>query len=351
MLSLRSLGLRLSKHRILLSASFVGLALIIGLLLYGTFFQHNAIQSPIQLVITDASLSQLGNGTVTSMVAVRNSGTQTVSVTGRFDSFLIPPLSFTPSSIAPGEVSTGVASASWTVAQFDGTGGYMTVANSASLNPSAFTLEMGFRYNSFSPDQQMITGKGSAGADSFYFYSYRSANNINDFVLYNNNTRYDHSLGDMFVLGKWYDVAFVVDGTEIIAYVNGQVSYKWLDPVTFGGNSQNLTIGKCSCGGYFFNGDVAFERVYSRALSSTEVLQNYDSPTPLTAGLVMWLSPGHTAGNMVADQSGASNNATVYGPITFLPPTIPCDTYLLTLVATNADNAQDSISSGLRLNC
>jgi len=345
------LDLRLSKHRILLSASLVGLALIIGLLLYGTFFGEIPTQNPVQLEITDATLSQLSNGTITSAVSVRNSGTQTVSVTGRFDNFFIPPLKFTPSIIGPGEFSKGVASASWAVAQFDGKSGYLEVQNSASLNPSVFTVEIAFRYNSFTPDQQMITGKGSSGGDAFYFYTYRSANNINDFVIYANNTRYDHSLGNIFVIGKWYDVAFVVDGTSISAYVDGQFSNRWVEPLTFGGNSVNLTVGNCLCGGYFFNGSIAYERLYDTALSSTDIRQNYNSTSPLTNGLVMWLSPNNTEGKTVADLSGRGNDASVHGMVSLLPPTIPCDTYVLTLVATNTDGAQNSISRGIRLNC
>src|SRR5205807_4913731 len=101
------------------------------------------------------------------------------------------PLSFTPAQIGPGETAVGVATISTKVADFSGFSGYLDVPNAPSLNPSTFTVELGFRYHGYDPDQQMIFDKGAAGPDGVYFYNFRSVNNVNDFVVYENNSRSD----------------------------------------------------------------------------------------------------------------------------------------------------------------
>jgi hypothetical protein len=258
---------------------------------------------------------------------------------------------FTPNTIRPGETALGVADTSLYVAKFDGLSGYVSVPNSPVLNPSELTVETRFRYNGYVPDQQMIFGKGVAGGDSFYFYTFRSVNNINDFVLFNNGIRYDQPLGNVFTRGTWYTLDFVVDGKSVTAYLNGDLSGSWPNAVQFKGNANDLLLGKCSCGGYYFNGSMAFLRIYGRALSASEIQRNYLVTTPTSDSLALWLSFNQTSGSTIVDLSGNGGNGAIGGGVSFAPAIGPCDSYSILVNATTGDGTQFSLSQSARLSC
>src|SRR5260370_32387108 len=110
-----------------------------------------------------------------------------------------------------------------------------------------------------------------------------------------------------------------------MAYVNGEPVSSWAN-VTFKGNGQDLFLGSCSCGGYFFNGTIAFFRVYNHALSTLEIQNNYLTPSPVSNGLVLWLSFDQTPGSSVVDLSGYGNNGTL-SSVSFAPSLGPCSWY------------------------
>jgi hypothetical protein len=81
--------------------------------------------------------------------------------------------------------------------------------------------------------------------------------------------------------GKWYNATVTNDGT-IRIYINGVFVVSGTD-TTVGSTSNNnpLWIGSNgSNGGYtsaYFNGNISNVQIYNRALSATEVLQNYNA--------------------------------------------------------------------------
>jgi len=79
--------------------------------------------------------------------------------------------------------------------------------------------------------------------------------------------------------GNWYNVAGVITSTNRILYVNGQSvatdSNGNLANVT--NNTEPFTIGSFSQSQFFFGGNISNTFFYNRALSPTEVLQNYNA--------------------------------------------------------------------------
>jgi hypothetical protein len=81
-------------------------------------------------------------------------------------------------------------------------------------------------------------------------------------------------------IGTWYHVVGVYNGTQRIIYLNGT-------QVASGAESGNLinnssTPVRIGASGYigaseYLNGKVSFAKLYNRALTATEVLQNYNS--------------------------------------------------------------------------
>jgi|GEM_PF-6193566 len=331
--------------------SILTLALVVSLLIYGGLFDRPSTSALAQISISNVSLKYGNEGNYSLSIIVKNIGTQVVSLTGYLYASLAPSFEFSPEIISPGETSVGLASISWRVASFDGASGFMKVADSASLNPKTLTIEASFKYNDYNPDQQMLLDKGPAGGDAFYFYTFRSVNNINDFVVYNNGTRYDQQLGNIFTPGTWFTVDFTIDGKSVNAYVNGVLVDSWARSILFRGNMNDILLGSCSCGGYFFNGSIAFLRMYSRALSGAEIQQNYLATTPVSESLALWLSFNQTSGVTVKDLAGNGNSATIRGGVSFGQPLAPCDWYSYHVSARANDGARYSLSQNARLTC
>ena len=237
----------------------------------------------------------------------------------------------------------------WKVVDF-GTSGYLNLSNSISLNPPTMTIELGFKFDGYTPDRQLLFGKGASSGDSFYFYTYRSVNNINDFVVYNNGTRNDQQLNDIFSPGVWYTLDLTLDGEQIRIYENGMPINSWTRSITFRGNMNDLQIGACSCGGYFFNGSLSFFRLYSRALSAAEILQNYGAANPISKDLSLWLQFDRTIGSEAIDISGNGNNAQIEDTANLDPPN-GCDWYPVVLLAKLSDQSPYSLTQDIRPSC
>ncbi len=121
------------------------------------------------------------------------------------------------------------------------------------------------------------------GSTTDYIRSYVNANNVMDLVIEDDdvvkvNIQYDlDNLGEF--LNTWYHVAWVQDGVSIRLYING------VEQITTGTNSgswwtehllDNLTM-RIGLAWSYMNGFVDDFRVYSRALSGSEIKQIYES--------------------------------------------------------------------------
>lgn len=288
----------------------------------------------LRIVITSASLAIVSPSAYYLSLTVANVGDQPVYLTSLLEnqSTLLGSQAFAPNPLGPGHSASVVQSVS-DVGHFSGTGAYVTVPNSPQLNPSTFTLSFSFEYRNFSPDRQMLVGKGAGTPNSFYFYSYRSVNNINDFVVYANGTRFDQQLGDLFSPGQWYAVAFVDTGQNFTAYVNGRLVATWNHAVDFLGNPDPFLIGICGCGGYDLNASVSSVLLYDRPLSSSEIASNYRTNSALRSGLVLDLDFAGANTTSVPDLSGLGNAGTIVGNVTIGPPLVPGAAYTVSVLA------------------
>ena len=78
---------------------------------------------------------------------------------------------------------------------------------------------------------------------------------------------------------QWVHAVGVYDGTNAYIYVNGTLDVSAASTGTLRSVSSNsVTIGYYTPGGgHYLTGKVSFARLYNKALSSTEVLQNYNA--------------------------------------------------------------------------
>jgi hypothetical protein len=125
-------------------------------------------------------------------------------------------------------------------------------------------------------------------------------------------------------INTWYHVAVTYDGNTITLYQNGS-SYS-----TTSSTTSALSSG---LGGYiarrwdsaeYINGIIPIVSIYNRALSTSEILQNYNahvskySSGVISSGLVMNLSTAPSSGTNWVDSSGNGNVGTVNGTFTYV---------------------------------
>ena len=90
----------------------------------------------------------------------------------------------------------------------------------------------------------------------------------------------DYYFGGSLIANQWYNATAVFDinASTFIMYINGVYNY------TSAANIHSLTsqpsnyikIGKYDYGGSYWNGNISIIKIYNRALSAQEVLQNYN---------------------------------------------------------------------------
>lgn len=85
------------------------------------------------------------------------------------------------------------------------------------------------------------------------------------------------TFGGSLITNNWYHVVGTYNGSALEMYLNG-VKY---NSVSYPGTIQytsvnNLFVG-LNGGGAYFNGRIALSKVYNKALSSSQVLQNYNA--------------------------------------------------------------------------
>lgn len=262
----------------------------------------------------EANFSVVNGGTSTASLAPAALGTTVLPAMLRISS----------NPLAPGSTATGTESF-LPVAGFDGNAS-VVVANSTGLNSPEFTVEVAFEYaNETSPAAQVLLGKGSgASSNSFFFTNYPAAGSPQSFVLISQGNRMQYVLGSL-QSGTWYDAAFDVGNTSVDVYLNGALAVTGpLPKGMYSGNENRFVVGACGCGGYDFNGSVAFVRYYAGSLSSSEIAYNFFHPaTPVNDGLDLWLNFANVTGSHVPNLVNSSQSGQILGRLDQSQPIPP----------------------------
>jgi len=79
------------------------------------------------------------------------------------------------------------------------------------------------------------------------------------------------------VINTWYYVCVTYNNGNPTIYINGILNNTTAGTISFSSLASNNDIGRLGDGRQYFNGKIANIQVYNRALSATEVLQNYNA--------------------------------------------------------------------------
>ena len=160
---------------------------------------------------------------------------------------------------------------------FGGTDDYVKPPASTTLQLTNFTLSSWVKINVQNINQYIIDTSTNASFGYGYSYRIKTDNKIRFWAYYANN-----ALDSTTTISPniWYNILVTYDNTTKIQsiYINGvfNVSNTHTNPFVVS-TVTNLQIGGSSILGGYLNGNISQTSIYNRALSATEIRQNYNT--------------------------------------------------------------------------
>jgi len=210
---------------------------------------------------------------------------------------------------------------------FNGVDDYIAVADSPYLDGfTQFSISANL-YPAKLGQGGIIKKWATVGQKSFMLY-YESDGQLDLAVSSDGtNTEYQESIGGM-TEGVWNDIAVTFDAGEFKAYINGVdvgVDANFSTQLSVFAGSDPINIGYANWADYYHEGQLGNVRLYNRALTNTEIKQNFAAQASrfqiprsiVTDGLVLWLEAGDGSypgsGTTWYDLSGNGYDATLVG--------------------------------------
>lgn len=163
---------------------------------------------------------------------------------------------------------------------FDGTNDYARATNVALWqNIRNITYSMWFRSSITSTRQGLISTHENTGGSYQDSIEIEIQSNNTAFVGFRstNGSFYQASAATTLSANTWYNLTGTLDGDSIKYYLNGNLLGTASWPNTNINNAPSGALLLANYGNIFLNGKVGSMMAYNRSLSSTEVLQNFNS--------------------------------------------------------------------------
>jgi hypothetical protein len=165
---------------------------------------------------------------------------------------------------------------------FNGTNQYVSVPYVSSLNPTNITVNIWIkRISAVSYSHPIILPvSNTTWANPYMAYGveYLSTTDTLSFILgFTTNT---YASTDITVPGNniWFNYTGTYDGSNVRVYLNGTLQITRAETRTKISTTANLYLGAINTSTlYPFNGNIPTAQIYNRALSASEVLQNYNA--------------------------------------------------------------------------
>lgn len=162
---------------------------------------------------------------------------------------------------------------------FNGTNQYVNLGNVQSLNSITSGISIGaWIKSSTTPTYSAIVQKWYQSGLQGGFQLFVGPSNILKFAIGDFIGGYSTLTSTANVItGSWIYVSVTYDMNNVNFYINGVLnSTSTLVKSVINSNNATLYVGQDDYGGRFFKGNISLVSVYNRALSATEVLQNYN---------------------------------------------------------------------------
>ena len=197
---------------------------------------------------------------------------------------------------------------------FDGTDDYINCGNNSSLAiVGDITIYALVYFNSFG-GYNGIVGKTSANSvpASFDYYTNPSNPTFLSFLRGNGSAFTTVQSNQNISLNRWYQIAVTMNGTNVTHYLNGTSNGTGILSTTVGDNGDPVLIG--NRGDFFtdMNGSISSVQIYSRALTTAEIKQNYFQSNIVQDGLVLMAD----ASNLVSYPKSGTTTYNLTGSLT-----------------------------------
>jgi flagellin-like protein len=187
---------------------------------------------------------------------------------------------------------------------FDGSGDYIDVTDPADgsldFGTQSFTLAAWVKtsYNG-SGYLRVLTKENPVDRQGYAFYNDGPGSGRMRMFIDDGPLGIANSLDITINDNQWHHVAFVINRTSQVmhGYIDGNIQ-NWAETGTTSSlsiagignisNSDNLVIGRNANGGQYWNGGIDEVRIYDRALNSTEILEDMNSPYPIERPAASW---------------------------------------------------------------
>jgi len=178
--------------------------------------------------------------------------------------------------------------------QFDGANDYMDAGSGSNLNiTGAKTLSLWIKPSSSAIDKRIIAAP-SGFSEPYIIIQHNLQISIADGTLLSDAKT---TTGNVLSTSAWTHIAVVYNGADITAakvYANGVQQTLGNPPWVYGVPAGNLRIGSRQDNLGFFPGSIDEVRIYSRALTASEILAEYNAgntPTDITLPSISISSP------------------------------------------------------------
>lgn len=222
---------------------------------------------------------------------------------------------------------------------FDGTNDYINVAHSSSLGMSSTNTVTVYAWfyataDGINSTREIIHKRNNDPTYVSYGISWGSSSNKN--ILFSRFGFDDGTVSDLnsdaLPKLKWINACTTFDGSNHNMYIDGYlVKNATVSNKRIKDDNLPVTLGSFNGSQEYFQGYISDAKIYNRALSSTEVLQNYNATKnryiralpAITSGLVLNLDAGSRAsyvgvGNSWNDISGSGFALTLRNSPTFV---------------------------------
>jgi hypothetical protein len=163
---------------------------------------------------------------------------------------------------------------------FDGTNDYVTMGNILNVGSSPFSIEFYARATTTTSNYGKVVSKGFYQNSGWLcsFAKVPSGEYVAGIEFYVGVTTYGIASITSASLNTWYQMSYVRDSSnQVSTYLNGSfVASSNIGSINLN-SSYNYMIGMNGIGNELFKGDVALHRHYNRALTPTEIQQNYNA--------------------------------------------------------------------------
>lgn len=183
-----------------------------------------------------------------------------------------------------GTLTNGVAfnSANGGSLVYDGINDYVNIPSNSIFNVTNISISAWFNINLLLTNQNIIS-RGFTALTLPYVSFVLKMNSSSPF----NKCSMELSIGgtnrtliqnSTLSINNWYNIVGTYDGTTLKSYINGSQDINTLTSVgSITAYNTPVSIGRSQLAGQYFNGKIAQTQIYNRALTATEVTQNFNA--------------------------------------------------------------------------